>query len=236
MIFPGVGTAIGAALGSLVGGLGGSAGGSWLGEKAGQLYNWATGPDDKPAAPAATTPATLGPVPTLPAGLGAAPVLGGAALVPAPALPAMLGQPPALSLALGAAPVLGGAALMPAPVLPGLPAAAPVPAPGVLASMDAGLGSVGSWLGDKLTGLVDTIKSTLGTPAAVSKEVAQAQAVDSRQITFSPQIQITGADHASQQALAAAVMEQLRAQFMPMMTTDPLTLRRSASLTDGSAG
>lgn len=200
IIFPGVGTAIGGAIGSLVGGLGGSAGGSWLGEKAGQLYNWATGPDDKPAAPAASGPATLGQVPVLSSPLGEAPVLIAASLMPAPALPA--------------------------------------PAPGVMASMDSGLASAGTWLGDKLTGLVDTIKSTLGGPDAVSKEIAQAPPVDSRQITFAPQIQINGADHASQQALAAAVMEQLRAQFMPMMTMpmDALSLRRSASLTDGSAG
>lgn len=194
LLFPGVGTAVGGALGSLVGGLGGSAGGSWVGEKAGQLYNWITGPDDKPAAAAAAGPATLGGVPMLSTGLGAAPVLGGASLMAPQALPAA--------------------------------------APGVMASVDSGLASAGSWLGDKLTALVDSVQSMLGSPDAVSKDIAQ---VDSRQITFSPQIQITGADHASQQALAAAVMEQLRAQFMPMMM-DPLTLRRSASLTDGSAG
>lgn len=196
LLFPGVGTAVGGALGSLVGGLGGSAGGSWVGEKAGQLYNWATGPDDKPvAAAAAAGPATLGGVPMLSTGLGAAPVLGGASLM--------------------------------------APQALPTAAPGVMASLDSGLASAGSWLGDKLTALVDSVQSMLGSPDAVSKDVAKA--ADNRQITFAPAISINGADHASQQALAAAVMEQLRAQFMPMMM-DPLTLRRSASLTDGSAG
>ncbi|MBA1250908.1 phage tail tape measure protein [Pseudomonas luteola] len=219
LVLPGVGTAVGAAVGSLVGGLGGSSIGSWLGKKGGQLYNWIASDDKSESSAAEPTKAA--------AAKAAAPVLGRA---------------DAMLTTLAPASVVGATTPMLSPMLPGatVPAIAAVSAsgeakaPGVMSSIDTALGASGSWLGEKLTQLVNSITDRLGSPDEVSKQVAQA--ADNRQITFSPQIQINGADHASQQALAKAVMDQLRAQFMPMMTMDPLSLKRSASLSDGSTG
>ncbi|MOA57414.1 hypothetical protein D3C78_1815870 [compost metagenome] len=57
---------------------------------------------------------------------------------------------------------------------------------------------------------------------------------DSRQITFAPSIQVNGADQATSELLANSVLEKMKAQFVPLMMADPLSLRRGASLTDGS--
>lgn len=220
-IFPGVGTAIGAAVGSLVGGLAGSEAGSWLGEKAGALYDWASGKDEAPPSKSAA----LEPK---------------ASTLAEASAPAVLGKP-----LLNASPLAGDSATLgivsaklatvasaPVPVAAALSAKTEPLAPsdgGLMGSIDSGLGVMGNWLSEKLGQLGNLLKP----PDAVSKDVAQA--ADNRQITFSPQIQINGQDQASAKALAEQLMRDLQAKFMPMMTANPLAVARGASLTDGSS-
>lgn len=90
----------------------------------------------------------------------------------------------------------------------------------------AGSGA-GEWLGEKIGALIDTLSS----PDQVAKEVTNA---DNRQITFSPSIQVNGADQATSEALANKVMAKMKGEFVPLMMADPLAVRRGASLTDGS--
>ncbi|WP_248769636.1 phage tail tape measure protein [Pseudomonas sp. MWU12-2345] len=110
--------------------------------------------------------------------------------------------------------------------------------PGVGTAVGGAIGSAvggfagseaGSWLGEKLGALVDRLSS----PEKVSKDVAAAAtSADNR--TFAPVIQISGQDQASAKALADLVLQQIHAQFMPMMMANPLAVRTGASLTDGS--
>lgn len=90
-------------------------------------------------------------------------------------------------------------------------------------------GEAGAWLGDKLGRQADR----LAAPAAVSQNLAAAQA-DNRQINFAPVVQIYGQDQASAQQLADRVVQQLQAQWLPLMG-DSLAVRRGAALTDGVA-
>ncbi|WMJ01133.1 phage tail tape measure protein [Pseudomonas chlororaphis subsp. aurantiaca] len=98
-------------------------------------------------------------------------------------------------------------------------------------------GDYGASLGDKLGALVDRLSSPeqvknglVGTqpvsPAGTAQPVNQP-------ITFAPVIQISGPDQASSQHIADLVLQQLRAQFIPLMMTDPLAVRRGAALSDG---
>ncbi|WP_409297217.1 phage tail tape measure protein [Pseudomonas sp. KCJK8993] len=90
-------------------------------------------------------------------------------------------------------------------------------------------GEAGAWLGDKLGRQADR----LAAPAAVSQNLAAAQA-DNRQINFAPVVHIHGQDQASAQQLADRVVQQLQAQWLPLMG-DSLAVRRGAALTDGVA-
>lgn len=101
---------------------------------------------------------------------------------------------------------------------------------GIIGGVAGGLAgsSIGEWIGEKLGALVDKLTS----PSEVAKEVVNN--ADNRQITFAPQIQVQGADHATSEALANAVLQKMQAQFVPMMMANPLDIRRGAALTDGS--
>ncbi|AZC22978.1 phage tail tape measure protein [Pseudomonas sessilinigenes] len=90
-------------------------------------------------------------------------------------------------------------------------------------------GEAGTWLGDKLGRQADR----LAAPAAVSQNLAAAQA-ENRQINFAPVVHIHGQDQASAQQLADRVVQQLQAQWLPLMG-DSLAVRRGAALTDGVA-
>lgn len=100
---------------------------------------------------------------------------------------------------------------------------------GALGGIAGGLAGseAGSWLGEQLGALVDRLRA----PEEVSKDIAN---VDSRQITFSPQIQISGQDAASASQLADLVMQRMHAQMLPGIMANPLAVRRGAALTDGS--
>ncbi|MDH1550988.1 phage tail tape measure protein [Pseudomonas juntendi] len=101
---------------------------------------------------------------------------------------------------------------------------------GIIGGVAGGLAgsSIGEWIGEKLGALVDRLTS----PEEVAKEVVTN--ADNRQITFAPQIQVQGADQATSEALANAVLQKMQAQFLPMMMANPLDIRRGAALTDGS--
>ncbi|WP_277593005.1 phage tail tape measure protein [Pseudomonas chlororaphis] len=98
-------------------------------------------------------------------------------------------------------------------------------------------GGYGASLGDKLGALVDR----LGSPEQVKNDLVGGQSANpagagqavSPPITFAPVIQISGPDQASSQHIADLVLQQLRAQFIPLMMTDPLAVRRGAALSDG---
>lgn len=98
-------------------------------------------------------------------------------------------------------------------------------------------GGYGASLGDKLGALVDR----LGSPEQVKNDLVGGQPANpagagqavSPPITFAPVIQISGPDQASSQHIADLVLQQLRAQFIPLMMTDPLAVRRGAALSDG---
>ncbi|OHC95907.1 MAG: phage tail tape measure protein [Sphingomonadales bacterium RIFCSPHIGHO2_01_FULL_65_20] len=96
-------------------------------------------------------------------------------------------------------------------------------------------GALGAWLGSEaggaLGGMAGSAVDRLRSPDEVAAAVTNA---DNRQITFAPQIQISGADHATSEALANQVMAKMRGDFVPLMMADPLAVRRGASLTDGS--
>lgn len=100
---------------------------------------------------------------------------------------------------------------------------------GAVGAIGGGLAGseAGSWLGEQLGALVDRLRA----PDEVSKDIAS---VDSRQITFSPQIQISGQDAASASQLADLVMQKMHAQMLPGIMANPLAVRRGAALTDGS--
>ncbi|MGN7738859.1 phage tail tape measure protein [Pseudomonas sp. 22526] len=98
-------------------------------------------------------------------------------------------------------------------------------------------GDYGASLGDKLGALVDRLSS----PEQVKNGLVGTQPVNpagagqavNQPITFAPVIQISGPDQASSQHIADLVLQQLRAQFIPLMMTDPLAVRRGAALSDG---
>ncbi|AZD27964.1 phage tail tape measure protein [Pseudomonas chlororaphis] len=98
-------------------------------------------------------------------------------------------------------------------------------------------GDYGTSLGDKLGALVDRLSS----PEQVKNDLVGGQPANpagagqavSPPITFAPVIQISGPDQASSQHIADLVLQQLRAQFIPLMMTDPLAVRRGAALSDG---
>ncbi|QLL14651.1 phage tail tape measure protein [Pseudomonas chlororaphis] len=98
-------------------------------------------------------------------------------------------------------------------------------------------GDYGASLGDKLGALVDRLSS----PEQVKNDLVGGQPANpagagqavSPPITFAPVIQISGPDQASSQHIANLVLQQLRAQFIPLMMTDPLAVRRGAALSDG---
>ena len=91
---------------------------------------------------------------------------------------------------------------------------------------------VGSWLGDKLGDRISSPGNRLPAPGAVGSELA-AKPADNRQVSFAPVIQINGLDQATARQLADTVMQQMQAQFVPMMMADPLAARRGTALTDG---
>ncbi|WP_339532120.1 phage tail tape measure protein [Pseudomonas mucidolens] len=104
--------------------------------------------------------------------------------------------------------------------------------PGVGTAVGGALGGLlgseaGAWMGDKLGGLVDRLRS----PEEVGTQLTSAPA-DNRQIHFAPVIQISGQAPASAQELANLVIQTLQNQCMPMLT-DSLAVRRNAALTDG---
>ncbi|MGY3256248.1 phage tail tape measure protein [Pseudomonas chlororaphis] len=98
-------------------------------------------------------------------------------------------------------------------------------------------GDYGASLGDKLGALVDRLSS----PDQVKNDLVGGQPANpagagqavNPPITFAPVIQISGPDQASSQHIADLVLQQLRAQFIPLMMTDPLAVRRGAALSDG---
>ncbi|MFC6297680.1 hypothetical protein [Pseudomonas spelaei] len=107
--------------------------------------------------------------------------------------------------------------------------------PGIGTAVGGALGGffgsdAGAWLGDKLGGMVDRLRS----PDEVSKQLTNNAPADNRQITLSPVINISGLDPNSAQQVATMVIQTLQNQCMPMMT-DALAVRRSATLTDGVA-
>ncbi|QJI32757.1 hypothetical protein HKK55_19160 [Pseudomonas sp. ADAK18] len=107
--------------------------------------------------------------------------------------------------------------------------------PGIGTAVGGALGGffgsdAGAWLGDKLGGMVDRLRS----PDEVSKQLTNNTPADNRQITLSPVINISGLDPNSAQQVATMVIQTLQNQCMPMMT-DALAVRRSATLTDGVA-
>lgn len=243
LILPGVGTAIGAAVGSLAGGFAGSELGSWAGEKAGGLYDWATGKDDEtPSKAAVLAPA----VATIGAPVTAAALAPAAAALGTPSAPQAMAMGAVPTLTAAAQPVFPGAPPVAALSVPGAPAAAALVPPAAasqalapsgvgdmlgraVGAVDSGLGSAGNWLGDVLGKLGNLLQA----PDAVAKDVAQAS--DNRQITFAPTFQVNGADQATSQALADKIMSELQAKFMPMFTAPSLAIARGASLTDGSS-
>ncbi|WP_251029390.1 phage tail tape measure protein [Pseudomonas fluorescens] len=107
--------------------------------------------------------------------------------------------------------------------------------PGIGTAVGGALGGffgsdAGAWLGDKLGGMVDRLRS----PDEVGKQLTNNTPADNRQITLSPVINISGLDPNSAQQVATMVIQTLQNQCMPMMT-DALAVRRSATLTDGVA-
>ncbi|WP_416772071.1 phage tail tape measure protein [Pseudomonas sp. RHF3.3-3] len=113
--------------------------------------------------------------------------------------------------------------------------------PGVGTAVGGALGGVlggiagsdiGSWLGDKLGNRISGPGNRLPDPGAVGSELT-AKPADNRQVTFAPVIQINGLDQATARQLADTVMQQMQAQFVPMMMADPLAARRGTALTDG---
>ncbi|AJO76898.1 MULTISPECIES: phage tail tape measure protein [Pseudomonas] len=94
-------------------------------------------------------------------------------------------------------------------------------------------GAIGGWLGSETFGrLGGEVGDRLKPPGEVSKGLV-ASSASSQQVTFAPVIQISGPDQASSQHIADLVLQQLRAQFVPLMMTDPLAVRRGAALSDG---
>lgn len=91
----------------------------------------------------------------------------------------------------------------------------------------------GSWIGEKLASLVDKLSG----PDATAQKVVQSAAESNKAITFSPSItmQPTG-DPAYDKRLTDEILARLKAELLPMMMggADPLSVRRGASLTDGS--
>jgi hypothetical protein len=88
----------------------------------------------------------------------------------------------------------------------------------------------GSWLGEQLAAPDDR----LGAPDQVSRDLNNVQDTH-QQINFAPVIQISVPDPASSQQIASVVSQTLEAQFLPLMMTNPLAVRRNAALTDGVA-
>lgn len=110
--------------------------------------------------------------------------------------------------------------------------------PGIGTAIGGAIGSfagseAGSWLGEKLAGLVDKLKG----PEATAQQVVQSTAESSKSINFSPSItmQPTG-DPAYDKRLADDILARLKAELLPMLAggADPLSVRRSSALTDGS--
>jgi phage tail tape-measure protein len=108
--------------------------------------------------------------------------------------------------------------------------------PGVGTAVGGAVGAVagsgaGEWLGAKLGALIDKLKS----PEDTAKEVAKSIEIK-QPITFSPQITLTPTgDPAYDQRLTEQILARLRAEMMASgIGGDPLAVRRSASLTDGS--
>ncbi|NPZ19501.1 phage tail tape measure protein [Pseudomonas aeruginosa] len=102
---------------------------------------------------------------------------------------------------------------------------------GVIGGAIGGLAgsSAGEWIGEKLGALVDRLSS----PEATAKEIVTN--TDNRQLTLSPVFQISGADHATSQALANTIMQRMKTEMVPMMmASNSLDVRRGAALTDGS--
>lgn len=87
----------------------------------------------------------------------------------------------------------------------------------------------GAGLGDKLGALIDRLSS----PERVSQDLSTVSAPAGQPITFAPVINIYGQDQASARQMVDMVIQQLQAQVMPLMMTNPLAVRRGAALTDG---
>lgn len=91
-------------------------------------------------------------------------------------------------------------------------------------------GIAGSWLGEELA----TPTDRLDAPGQVSRDLTSTQTAN-QPINFAPVIQISAPDPATAQQIATLVTQTLEAQFLPMMMTNPLAVRRNAALTDGVA-
>ena len=93
-------------------------------------------------------------------------------------------------------------------------------------------GMAGSCLGEQLATSIDR----LGAPEQVSKDLTGTQAAN-QQINFAPVIQISSQDAAGSEQFATTItqliQDQFLSQFVPMMMTNPLAVRRDAALTDG---
>lgn len=104
-------------------------------------------------------------------------------------------------------------------------------APGIGTAIGGYVGGMaGSWLGEQLAAPDDR----LGVPDQVSRDLNNVQDTH-QQINFAPVIQISVPDPASSQQIASVVSQTLEAQFLPLMMTNPLAVRRNAALTDGVA-
>ncbi|MGE7959068.1 phage tail tape measure protein [Pseudomonas sp. NPDC089530] len=94
-------------------------------------------------------------------------------------------------------------------------------------------GAIGGWLGSEaFSRLGGELGDRLKSPAEVSKNLIAGSA-PCQPVTLAPVINIYGQDQASARQLADTVIQQMQAQFMPLMMTDPLAVRRSAALSDG---
>lgn len=113
---------------------------------------------------------------------------------------------------------------------------------GLIGGALGGLGgsSLGEWIGRSAGGLFSSDPSELVAPSKLGNPDDAARAVagavsSSRSVTFAPVLHLTpSGDPSYDQRLADQVMGRLQADFVPLMMANPLDVRRSASLTDGS--
>jgi len=92
-------------------------------------------------------------------------------------------------------------------------------------------GKIGSWFGDdKLNGNTDKLPS----PEKVQKEVTKSE---TKRIVFAPSISIpaSSGDIDADKRLIDALMERMKAEFVPLMSDGDLSVRMDATLMDGGS-